>query len=61
MKRNIVINMPGMAGLEMLRSLRKLEQYKFTPIVLVTTESEPEKKQEGKAARANGWIVKDPA
>jgi two-component system chemotaxis response regulator CheY len=52
------INMPGMTGLDMLRSLRKLPQYKFTPVVLVTTESEPEKKQEGKAAGATGWIVK---
>jgi two-component system chemotaxis response regulator CheY len=52
------INMPVMNGIEMLRSLRKLAQYKFTPIVLVTTESQPEKKQEGKAAGATGWIVK---
>ena len=52
------INMPIMTGIEMLRSLRKLAQYKFTPIVLVTTESQPEKKQEGKAAGATGWIVK---
>ena len=52
------INMPNMTGIEMLRSLRKLAPYKFTPIVLVTTESQPEKKQEGKAAGATGWIVK---
>jgi two-component system chemotaxis response regulator CheY len=52
------INMPVMTGLEMLRGLRKLAQYKFTPIVLVTTESQLEKKQEGKAAGATGWIVK---
>jgi two-component system chemotaxis response regulator CheY len=52
------INMPQMTGIEMLRSLRKLDQYKFTPIVLVTTESQPEKKAEGKAAGATGWIVK---
>jgi len=52
------INMPVMTGIELLRSLRKLAQYKFTPIVLVTTESQLEKKQEGKAAGATGWIVK---
>jgi two-component system chemotaxis response regulator CheY len=52
------INMPNMTGLELLRSLRKLPQYKFTPIVLVTTESQTEKKQEGKTAGATGWIVK---
>jgi two-component system chemotaxis response regulator CheY len=50
--------MPEMTGIEMLRGLRKLAQYKFTPIVLVTTESQPEKKLEGKAAGATGWIVK---
>jgi two-component system chemotaxis response regulator CheY len=52
------INMPVMTGLELLRNLRKLAQYKFTPIVLVTTESQLEKKAEGKAAGATGWIVK---
>jgi two-component system chemotaxis response regulator CheY len=52
------INMPEMTGIEMLRGLRKLAQYKFTPIVLVTTESQPGKKLEGKAAGATGWIVK---
>ena len=52
------INMPVMTGLELLRNLRKLTQYKFTPIVLVTTESQLEKKAEGKAAGATGWIVK---
>jgi two-component system chemotaxis response regulator CheY len=52
------INMPVMNGLDLVRSLRKLAQYRFTPIVLVTTESQPEKKLEGKAAGATGWIVK---
>jgi len=52
------INMPIMTGLDMLRGLRKLAAYKFTPVVLITTESGLEKKQEGKAAGATGWIVK---
>src|ERR1700733_15216623 len=52
------VNMPNMGGLDMLRSLRKLTQYKFTPIVLGTTESQLEKKADGKAAGATGWIVK---
>jgi two-component system chemotaxis response regulator CheY len=52
------INMPNMTGIELLRNLRGLPQYKFTPIVLVTTESQAEKKQEGKTAGATGWIVK---
>jgi two-component system chemotaxis response regulator CheY len=52
------INMPGMDGLELTRRLRGMPQYKFVPIVLLTTESHPEKKQEGKAAGATAWIVK---
>jgi two-component system chemotaxis response regulator CheY len=52
------INMPKMTGLELLRNLRKLPQYRFTPIVLLTTESLVSKKEEGKAAGATGWIVK---
>jgi two-component system chemotaxis response regulator CheY len=52
------VNMPFMNGIEFVRNLRKQAKYKFTPIVLVTTESAMEKKQEGKAAGATGWIVK---
>jgi two-component system chemotaxis response regulator CheY len=52
------INMPKMDGLEFTRRLRALAQYRFVPVVLVTTESHPEKKKEGKAAGATGWIVK---
>jgi two-component system, chemotaxis family, chemotaxis protein CheY len=52
------INMPNMTGLELTRQLRVMPEYKFVPIVLLTTESHAEKKQEGKAAGATGWIVK---
>jgi two-component system chemotaxis response regulator CheY len=52
------INMPKMNGLEFTRRLRAMPEYKFVPIVLLTTESHPEKKQEGKAAGATAWIVK---
>jgi two-component system chemotaxis response regulator CheY len=52
------LNMPNMNGMELTRQIRALPQYKFIPIVLFTTESHPEKKQEGKAAGATGWIVK---
>jgi two-component system chemotaxis response regulator CheY len=52
------INMPNMDGLEFTRQLRALPQYKFVPIVLLTTESDPDKKQQGKAAGATAWIVK---
>ncbi len=52
------INMPKMDGIELTRKLRALPEYKFVPIVLLTTESHPEKKQEGKSAGATAWIVK---
>ena len=52
------LNMPNMDGLEFTRRVRALADYKFVPVVLLTTESQPEKKQEGKAAGATAWIVK---
>jgi two-component system, chemotaxis family, chemotaxis protein CheY len=52
------INMPRMDGIEFTRRVRALADHKFVPVVLLTTESHPEKKQEGKAAGATAWIVK---
>ena len=52
------LNMPNMDGIEMIRELRGMPQYKFVPMILLTTESQVEKKKEGKAAGATGWIVK---
>jgi len=52
------VNMPRMDGIALVRELRGLPDYKFTPILLLTTESSNEKKQEGKAAGATGWLVK---
>jgi two-component system chemotaxis response regulator CheY len=52
------LNMPNMNGIELIRGLRDLTAYKFTPIIMLTTESQNEKKMEGKAAGASGWIVK---
>ena len=52
------VNMPNMDGISLVKELRGLETYKFTPILLLTTESAAEKKAEGKAAGATGWIVK---
>ena len=52
------VNMPNMDGITLVRELRKLPAYKFTPILLLTTESSPERKAEGKAAGATGWLVK---
>lgn len=58
---NVVIsdvNMPVMDGITLIRELRTLPSYKFIPILMLTTEAGPEKKQEGKSAGATGWIVK---
>jgi two-component system chemotaxis response regulator CheY len=52
------LNMPNMDGIELIKQVRALPQYKFIPIIMLTTESQDLKKQEGKAAGATGWIVK---
>lgn len=52
------VNMPGMSGIELIRTLRAMPEYKFTPMLMLTTESQVDRKQEGKAAGATGWIVK---
>ncbi len=52
------LNMPNMDGLELIRNTRANPKYKFMPIVMLTTESQDSKKQEGKKAGATGWIVK---
>ena len=52
------VNMPNMDGISLIKELRQLPSYKFTPILTLTTESGGEKKMEGKAAGATGWIVK---
>ncbi|MEW6669065.1 MAG: response regulator [Thermodesulfobacteriota bacterium] len=52
------LNMPNLDGIGLIRALRANQAYKFIPIVMLTTESQAEKKQEGKAAGATGWIVK---
>lgn len=52
------LNMPGMDGIELIKKLRAQPNYRFTPIVMLTTESQESKKQEGKKVGASGWIVK---
>lgn len=52
------LNMPNMDGIGLIRGIRAQPAYKFIPIVMLTTESQIEKKQEGKNAGATGWIVK---
>jgi len=52
------LNMPNMDGIQLTRQLRALAPYRFTPIVMLTTESQTDKKMEGKAAGATGWVIK---
>jgi two-component system chemotaxis response regulator CheY len=52
------LNMPVMDGMTLLRELRARPEFKFTPILMLTTESHESKKQEGRAAGATGWITK---
>lgn len=50
------INMPQMDGITFINEFRKID--KFTPVIVLTTESEDKKIQQGKSAGASGWIVK---
>ena len=52
------LNMPNMNGFELIRALRSDPKHKFTPILMLTTEGDDTKKQEGKSAGATGWLVK---
>lgn len=52
------VNMPNMDGITLIVELRKLADFKFTPLLMLTTESSSEKKMAGKNAGATGWIVK---
>ena len=52
------VNMPVMDGLSLTRAIRKLDRYRFTPILILTTERTYEMKQQGRAAGATGWMVK---
>jgi two-component system chemotaxis response regulator CheY len=52
------LNMPVMDGIELVRTVRADPVHKFVPIVLLTTESQEARKQEGRKAGATGWIVK---
>ncbi|MBF0147016.1 MAG: response regulator [Magnetococcales bacterium] len=52
------LNMPNMDGITLIKELRALPAFKFIPIVMLTTESQAGRKQEGKSAGATGWIVK---
>jgi two-component system chemotaxis response regulator CheY len=52
------VNMPRMDGITFVREAKKLPAYKFTPIIMLTTESEESKKMAGQQAGAKAWVVK---
>jgi len=52
------VNMPNMDGISMVKEIKKLPNYKFTPIMMLTTESDMDKKMAVKQADAKGWLVK---
>lgn len=52
------VNMPNMDGISFLKSLKGTASHKFTPVIMLTTESQESKKQEGKLAGARAWVVK---
>jgi two-component system chemotaxis response regulator CheY len=52
------LNMPNMDGIELIKAIRANPAYRFLPVIMLTTESQDDKKQAGKSAGATGWIVK---
>jgi two-component system chemotaxis response regulator CheY len=60
-KVNLIIsdvNMPIMDGITFVKNVKTMPAYKFTPIIMLTTESDESKKREGQAAGAKAWVVK---
>ncbi|MGA7802576.1 MAG: response regulator [Gammaproteobacteria bacterium] len=52
------VNMPVMDGISFLKAVKARPEYKFTPVIMLTTESADSKKAEGQAAGAKAWVVK---
>ncbi len=52
------VNMPNRDGIAFLKAAKQLPAYKFTPVIMLTTEAGDAKKQEGQAAGAKAWVVK---
>lgn len=60
-KINLIIsdvNMPNLDGISLVRAIKQMPAYKFTPIVMLTTENQDSKKREGQEAGAKAWVVK---
>lgn len=52
------VNMPNMDGITFLKQVKASPKYKFTPVIMLTTEAGKDKMAEGKAAGAKAWVVK---
>jgi two-component system chemotaxis response regulator CheY len=52
------VNMPEVDGISLVREIRRLPSFRFTPVIILTTESGEDMKENGRAAGATGWIVK---
>ena len=52
------VNMPNMDGISFVKAAKQLPAYKFTPIIMLTTEGQEAKKQEGQAAGVKAWVLK---
>jgi two-component system chemotaxis response regulator CheY len=52
------VNMPTMDGITLLKEIKRHPNYKFTPVIMLTTEAGEDRKQEGRAAGAKAWITK---
>lgn len=52
------VNMPNKDGLTLIKELRGVNGYRFTPILFLTTESRTDLKEQAKASGATGWLVK---
>jgi two-component system chemotaxis response regulator CheY len=52
------VNMPNMDGITFVKEMKKLPAYRFTPVIMLTTESQEAKKREGQMAGAKAWVVK---
>ncbi len=52
------VNMPVMGGIEMVKTIKQMPNYRFTPIMMLTTESDEACKREGQVAGAKAWVVK---
>lgn len=52
------VNMPNMDGITFVKNVKQMPSYKFTPVIMLTTESQESKKLEGQQAGAKAWVVK---